>query len=153
MRNVSEMDRKILMALQADATETLKVLADRLAMSQATVWRRIQDLEADRVITGRVALVDPRRVGLNVCVFVHVNLKDHSVEARAEFDAFVTAHAEVVECYSVTGAQDYVLIVRTEDVDTFERFLMHHLLAHPRVATASSNLALREVKYSTALPL
>lgn len=148
-----ENDRKILAALQRDATLTLKQLSERLAMSQSTLWRRIQDLQASGVIRGRVTLVDPGLAGLQVCVFVHVNLKDHSAEARGGFERFVETRPEIMECFSVTGAHDYALIVRSETVAAFEDFLMHHLLTRPEVATASSNLALRQHKYTTALPL
>ena len=59
-----ESDRRILRELQRDATLTLKQLADRLAMSQSTIWRRVQDMEKDGVILGRATLVDPLAVGL-----------------------------------------------------------------------------------------
>lgn len=151
--DLSAADRRILAALQEDATLTLKQLADRLSMSQSTVWRRVQELEAAGVIVKRVTLVDPRKAGLNVCVFVHVNLREHSAGMRERFDAFIRADRRILESFAVTGEHDYVLIVRTDTVESYDEFLMHHLLSHPSVARASSNLALRQQKYTTALPL
>jgi len=150
---IGESDRRILAALQADATLTLKQLAEAVAMSPSTVWRRVQDLEAAGVIVGRVTLLDPARLGLQVCVFVHVDIRDHRAETRDAFERFVRGRPEVMECFSITGAHDYMLIVRTETVAAFEDFLMHALLSQPAVAAASSNFTLRQQKYTTALPL
>jgi Lrp/AsnC family transcriptional regulator len=148
-----ESDRRILRELQRDATLTLKQLSERLAMSQSTIWRRIQEMEKDGVILGRATLVDPLAVGLSVCVFVNVNMTAHSTEVRSRFEAFAQSAPEIVDCYSVTGAHDYTLIVRTRTVEEFETFLMKQVLSQPGVATASSNLALRQHKRSAVLPI
>lgn len=150
---LSEADRRILSVLQEDATLTLKDIAERLSMSQSTVWRRVQELEAAGVILKRVTLVDPRKAGLSVCVFVHVNLREQNADSRAAFEAFVRTERQILESFAVTGEYDYMLIVRTDSVESFDAFLMHRLLAHPRVAKASSSLTLRQQKYTTALPL
>lgn len=149
----AESDRKILRELQRDATLTLKQLSDRLNMSQSTIWRRIQDMEDSGIIVGRATLVDPIAVGLAVCVFVHVNIVGHSNDVRQQFEQFAQGAPEVVDCYSVTGAHDYTLIVRTYSVEEFESFLMKQVLAHPSVARASSNLALRQHKRTPVLPI
>ena len=69
------------------------------------------------------------------------------------FEHFVADRPEVMECYSMSGEWDYLLRVVVADVADYERFLMRDLLAHPRVATASSHFALGQVKYTTALPI
>jgi Lrp/AsnC family transcriptional regulator len=150
---LTEADRRLLREIQRDATASLKDLAERLAMSQSTVWRRIQEFEAAGLIAGRVTLLDPARLGLGVCVFVHANLRDHSTESRDGFERFIAGQSEVLECFSVTGPHDYVLIIRTRDVAAYEDFLMHRLLAHPKVASAQSDFALRQLKYTTSLPI
>lgn len=150
---LSEPDRRLLREIQRDATLSLKDLAERLAMSQSTVWRRIQEFEATGLITSRVTLLDPARLGLGVCVFVHANLRDHSNESREAFERFIADQPNVLECFSVTGPHDYVLLIRAENVAAYEDFLMHKLLAHPRVASAQSDFALRQLKYTTMLPL
>lgn len=151
--NLSESDRRILAALQRDSGQPLKELAETLGLSQSTLWRRIRDFEEAGVIAGRPTLLDPAKVGLGVCVFVHVNLRSHTAENRNSFERFLRDQPNVLECFSVTGPHDYVAIVRAADVESFEDFLMHRLLAQPSVASASSNVALRQLKYTTALPL
>jgi DNA-binding Lrp family transcriptional regulator len=150
---LSKSDRAILTVMQADATLSLRDIAERVAMSQSTVWRRIQDLEARGVIARRVTLLDPAKAGMGVCVFVQVNLRAHDLETRTGFERMVAACPEILNCYAVTGGFDYTLIIRAESVEAFETLLMERILAHPGVANSASQLALREVKHETALPL
>ena len=150
---LQDADRRILRELQGDATLSLKDLAQRVAMSSSTAWRRVQDLEEAGVITGRVTLVDPALLGLTVCVLLNVNIVAQSTETREAFERFVRNHENILQCYSMTGAHDYTLMVRTRQVADYERFLMDELLAHPSVASAQSQLLLRQVKNSTVLPV
>ena len=150
---LSDADKRILRAIQRDASLGLKDLAEVLAMSSSTVWRRLQELENAGIITGRVTLVDGEKLGLDVTTLVHVNMSDQTAEARAEFERFAEISENIQQCYAVTGAHDYIVVVRMASVRDYERFLMDHLLAHPSVASAQSQLILRECKNSTVLPI
>lgn len=150
---LDQTDLAILRLLQEDARLTQAQLAQRLHLSQTSCWRRVRQLEDSGVIARRVALVDPGAVGLTVSVIASVSLTEHSDEARASFERLVADRPEVVECYSMTGDRDYMLRVVVEDVAAYDRFLTTHLLHHPVVASASSSFALRQIKYTTALPL
>lgn len=146
-------DIAILRHLQADGLATLDKLAEATAMSAASVWRRVRAMEEAGVIARRVALVDPVRAGLALCAFADVSLKDHSTENRTDFEAFVQDAPEIMECHATSGGRDYLLKIRVADMAEYEAFLMGRLLAHRSVASASSGFALRDVKYTTALPL
>ncbi|MDJ0698491.1 MAG: Lrp/AsnC family transcriptional regulator [Woeseiaceae bacterium] len=150
---LSDADVKVLRAIQANATGSARELAERLGMSPSTVWRRLNELEQVGAIKGRVAIVDPERVGFPVCVFVFVNLKDYEKTTLRRFERFVNATPEILECFAVTGTNDYTLITRSRSVGEFERLLMDRILAHDSVASATSQFALRQHKYSTALPI
>lgn len=150
---LTEVDRAILRAVQEDADVTVRDLATRLGISPSTTSRRIAELEEVGAIRRRVALVDPEKVGFPVCVFVFIDLVNHSQETRRRFEALVAGTPEVLECFSVTGTHDYTLIIRTHSVGEFEHILMERILADDSVAQASSQIALRQHKYSTALPL
>ncbi len=150
---LTDSDRAVLRAVQEDADATVRELAERLGMSPSTVSRRLAELEQVGAIHRRVALLDPDRVGFPVCVFVAVNLVNHSRETRRQFEALVMNTPEVLECFSVTGTHDYTLIIRTHSVGEFEHILMEKILADDSVAQASSQIALRQHKYTTALPL
>ncbi len=146
-------DIALLRHLQRDGLVTLDALAEATAMSSASVWRRIRSLEETGVIARRVALVDPARAGLALCAFADVSLKDHSPGSRKDFEAFVQGAAEIMECHATSGGRDYLLKIRVSDMAEYEAFLMGRLLAHPSVESASTGFALRDVKYTTALPL
>ncbi len=146
-------DLAILRHLQTDGLATLEALSEATALSSASVWRRVRSLEETGVIARRVALVDPARAGLALCAFADVSLKDHSPESRRKFEVFVASAAEIMECHATSGGRDYLLKIRVGDMAEYEAFLMGRLLAHPSVGSASSGFALRDVKYTTALPL
>lgn len=150
---LSDADLKVLRAVQEDATASNREMADRVGMSPSTLWRRIHDLEATGAIRARVALIDPEKVGFPVCVFVFVNLADYQKSTLTRFERFVQATPEILECFAVTGTNDYTLIIRARSVGEFERLLMDRILAHESVASATSQFALRQHKYTTALPL
>jgi len=150
---LSSSDKKILSALQRDASLNSRDLAEKLSMSQSTLWRRVNELEKSGLIKKRVALLDPDKLGVTICVFVNISLKNHTTQDREEFQNFVLTIPEIVECFSVTGTHDYTLIVKTHSMTRFETLLMHSILTHTSVASASSQVALRQHKYSTELPL
>lgn len=146
-------DRRILNELQLDASLSHADLAERVGTSAASCWRRIKSLEAARVLTATVRLVDAERVGRGVNVFCNVRVRSHARDIRASFEAFVRSRPEVLECYSMSGDWDYLLRVVAADVGDYERFLMRTLLEHPAVGAASSHFALSLTKFTTAIPV
>ncbi len=150
---MDDIDREILTLLQADATTPSAEMAEQLGLSSATLWRRIKSLEAVGILRGRVALADPGKCGLGTAVLIGVTLKDHSPERRAAFERMVSTTPQIMECQSVSGPHDYRLMVRVSTIAAYEAFLMNRILDHPEVASAETSFVLREIKYTTALPL
>lgn len=150
---LSKHDRAILKLLQEDISPARQALAEAAGLSSTTLWRRMNELENQGIIRRKVALVDPEKAGLDVCVLVSINLTSYEPETRAHFERDVDANPHIMECYRVTGGSDYMLTVRTPSVSAFEAILIKDILAHPAVASASSNITLRQTKYTTALPL
>ena len=146
-------DLEILSLLQQDATLSSAQIAERVGLSASPCWRRIQRLEREGVIRGRVALLSPEALGLAVVVFASVKLSAHGRSALPEFEDAVKRHPEVVECYTVSGGVDYLLRIVTEDVQSYERFLRDKLTQLPSVAEVHSRIAITQVKYTTAVPL
>jgi Lrp/AsnC family transcriptional regulator len=146
-------DRRILAALQRDATLTNADLATTVGASAASCWRRIKALEEAGVLRGAVRLVDPEAVGRGVNVLCNVRMRSHRENAREEFERFVDARPEVVESFSMSGEWDYLLRVVVADVADYNRFLMTALLGHPSVDGASSHFALSLTKFTTAFPV
>lgn len=150
---LSDLDRRLLAAVQSDAALSQEELAHRVGASPASCWRRLKRLEEDGALGPLVRLVNPVAINRTVNVLCNVRLKAPSSDARDSFARFVGAHAEIMECYAMSGEWDYLLRVVVRDVADYERFLMRILLLRPEVATASSHFALARIKYTTALPI
>jgi Lrp/AsnC family transcriptional regulator len=146
-------DIAILRLLQQDASLTSTAIAERLNLSQSPCWRRINHIEQQGVITRRVALLDREKLGMEVVVFATVNLSGHSREQLEQFEREIAVFAEVVECYTMTGAWDYMMKIVTRDVRHYEQFIREHLLTMPLIREMHSHIAVTEIKNTTELPL
>lgn len=150
---MDEIDRRIVAALQDDATVSHAQLAILVGASTASCWRRIKALEASGILTGTVRIVDPSKVGRGVNVLCNIRMKSHAREARQSFEDFVITRPEIVECFSMSGEWDYLLRIVVADVSDYNLFLMQTLLAHSGVQGAASHFALSMTKYTTAIPV
>jgi len=104
------------------------------------------------VIRNKVALLDPKSLGLQIHVLLSVTMVAHSDKVRKSFETHVEGLSEVMECFSVSGERDYVLQIISRDMESYNEFLNTKILHHASVHSASSSFALRRVKYTTALP-
>ena len=150
---LSRADRRLLNALQRDATRNQTELADIAGMSRTSCWRRIRDFEKSGLIQRQVALLDPKLAGFNIQVVLAVAMTEHTDENRQDFESHVAMLPEVTECFSVAGERDYVLHVVVRDMETYTELLNSQILKHPAVRSASSTFVLRTVKYTTMLEL
>ncbi|NNK50078.1 MAG: Lrp/AsnC family transcriptional regulator [Xanthomonadales bacterium] len=153
MSQLTRSDRRLLGALQQDTTLSQIDLAEKSGKSRTSVWRRIRELEECGLIGGKVALLNPDEMGLQIHVLLSVSMVKHSDRTRKDFEAHVQTLPEVMECYSVSGDRDYVLLILSRDMESYNSFLNGSILDHPSVHSASSSFALRRIKYTTALPL
>ncbi|MET1112811.1 MAG: Lrp/AsnC family transcriptional regulator [Allosphingosinicella sp.] len=145
--------RKIVRELQRDASLSHAALAERVGASAASVWRRVRALEKAGVLGRAVRIANPQALDRSVNVLCQVRMARQSVEARADFEDFIQSREEIVECYAMSGEWDYLLRIAVRDVADYDRFIMRGVLAHPSVANAASNFALRQVKYTTEIPV
>jgi len=152
-RNLDALDRRILRAVQVHGDISQADLAERVATSPASCWRRLKALEDDGILRATVRLVDPERVGKGLDVICQVRMKSHATNARAEFEKFAIEHDKIMDCYSMSGEWDYLVRVIVHDVREYEEFLMRELLAQESVATSASHFALKRVKSTTAVPV
>ena len=150
---LDEFDKKILERLQRDSTIAVAELADQVGLSQSTCWRRINLLEQAGIIRSRVALLDPKALGIEVTVFANIKLSAHGRRSLNEFEEAISQCPEVVECYTMSGEMDFLLRIVARDIEAYERFLRETLLQMPSVQEVHSHIALSRVKHTTALPL
>ena len=145
-------DRKIVSALMQDATQPIGRIADRVGLSQTPCWKRIQKLEAAGVLTGRVAIADPAKLGLGLTVFAGVEAPDHSPEWRAGFERALAAMPEVREVYRMAGIYDYLLQIIARDVGAFDEFYKR-LTTVVKVKSCSSLFVLERLKATPGYPV
>ena len=151
--DLDAIDLRILAALQENARIANTDLSAAVGLSPAPCLRRVRALEERGVIRKHVTLVSPAAVGLPVSVFVSISLERQVEEALKRFERVILARPEVMECYLMTGDADYLLRVVCADLGAYERFVLDHLTKVPGVSSIRSSFALKQVKYSTALPL
>ena len=150
---IDQLDEGILDALQDQGRLPNQQLAETLGMSPASCWRRIRALEKGGVIQRYAALLDRKLIGLNFCTFVLLSLSRHDKQNVLAFETAIKDRPEVLECYATTGDADFMLRVVTRDIEAYDRFLENFIFTLPGLLQVKSNIALREVKFETKLPL
>ena len=150
--SLDRIDRKILTCLQRDATLPVAEIAERVGLSTTPCWRRIQRLERDGVIAGRVALLDPDKLNLGVTVFVHIRTAQHNAAWLEKFAAAVAAIPEIVELYRMSGDIDYLMRVVVPDIASYDA-IYQRLIAAVELSDVSSTFAMERIKHTTALPV
>ena len=152
MNQLDRYDVAILAALQADATLSVAQLSEKIGLSSTPCWKRLRRLEEDGYIEQRVAIVNRRKVGLPVTVFVSVRTSQHDEQWLARFAAAVMALPEVQEFHRMSGDVDYLLKVVTSDIDGYDRFYKK-LIKVSQLTGVSSAFSMEQIKFTTALPL
>jgi len=145
-------DRKILAVVQEDASLSVAEIGQRVGLSSTPCWKRLQRLEADGVITRRVALIDPEKIGLGITVFVSIETGDHSQEWLQRFAEVVGGMPEVMEFYRMAGDVDYMLRVVVHDMQNYDAFYKK-LIATVPLKNVTSRFAMERIKSTTALPI
>ncbi|MEH6466025.1 MAG: Lrp/AsnC family transcriptional regulator [Porticoccus sp.] len=153
MTEFDSVDINILKQLQKDASLTAQEIADRVNLSTSPCWRRINRLEQSGIIQKKVALLDLKKLGMQMVTFVSISLSRNDEDSLETFEEQVQQFPEIVECYTVTGTMDYFLKIITRDIQHFESFLRRHLAQLPLIREIHSNVAVTQIKYSTELPL
>ena len=147
-------DRDILHQLQRQGRMSNQEVAEAVNLSPSPCLRRIRRLEEEGYIEGYVALLDARKLGLNLTAFIQISMDKHTPERFTEFDKIVTTLPEVLECHLITGqAADYLLKVIVEDMDAYQQFLLNKITRIEGVSGVHSSFVLRSPVKSAALPI
>lgn len=146
-------DMKILEILQDDARVTNQVLAEKINISASPCWRKVRKLEEDKVIQGYRAVLDRKKIGLGVMVFIRVVIDSHSEAEARKFEEEVTALEDVVACYSIGGDADFLLQVVASDLDSYADFAMSVVRRLPGIKEMQSMFVLKEIKPLVSYPI
>ena len=149
---IDNIDRRILRALQRDASISVDVLAETVHLSRNACWRRVKQMEQRGVIRARVTLVDPSSVDLCLSVFVLIRTNAHEPEWLKAFDRAVRDLPEIVGAHRMSGDLDYVLRVRVASVKDYDRFY-HRLISRVPISDISASFVMDDIKDTTELPI
>jgi Lrp/AsnC family leucine-responsive transcriptional regulator len=126
---LDDLDRRILNALQIDASHTNAELAELVHVSAPTCLRRVKQLTEAGVIERQVAIVAPHKVGARLTAVVEISLDVQAAERMEQFERLAADEAAVLQCYRVAPGPDFVLVVQVTDMPAY------HALAHRLFAT------------------
>ena len=146
-------DRLILGELQLDGKLSNVELAARVHLSPSACLRRVKRLEEEGVIAHYAALLNPKAVGQHGTSFTIINLETMSTALLEAFEQAIRDQPQILDCYYVAGANDYLIRFSYRDAEDLERFHTEVLMRLPGVERSNSMLVLRTVKKTTALPL
>ncbi len=139
-------DIDILSCLKIDGPMSLADISERVNLSISSVARRIRTMEADGVIEGYSVRINEEKIGFGFPVFVSVRLERQLTVNFSDFEQKIRAFPEVVECWLMTGNQDYLIKLSTSNVREFETFFTEDLTAIKTVSAVETSIPLRCVK-------
>lgn len=152
MKKFDTADQKILIQLQQDADQPLEALGEKIGLSRNAVWRRIKSLEERGVITRRVALLDPQKLGLGLTVFMLIRTSSHSPNWLEEFAKATSDFPEILGAYRMSGDLDYLIRARVADMAAYDA-LYQHLIRRVEMSDVSASFVMEELKETTQLPV
>lgn len=149
---IDETDRKILAALQRDASQSLDDIAREVGSSKTPVWNRIRKMREAGVIGQHTVVLDADALGLEACFFVLIRTSEHEAEWQAKFLKALRDRPEVQEAHRLAGDIDYILKVRVKNARAYDEFYQS-LIQEVKVHNVTALLSMEEIKSTTALPL
>src|SRR3569623_47363 len=151
LAHMDPLDLKILSALQSDNRRSAAELGEAVGLSVSAASDRIRRLNASGAVTAKRAVLDPRRVGLDLCAFVFIDLEPRADEAA--FAAVLKPMAEVQEAHPVTGARTWLLKIRVRDTAALQTLLTERIKTLPGVLRSATMVSLDTAKETTELAL
>ena len=153
MTNLDTIDKSLLEILQNDSNTNIKEISARLNLTKSPLYDRIRRLEKEGLISKYVAVLDTNKLNASMVVYCSVSLENQKLDAIEAFSRSVDTIPEVVECYLMGGANDFLLKVIVKDLQAYHKFSTGKLAALPNVAQIKSTFVLNETKRSTVLPI
>jgi len=149
---IDETDRKILGALQRDASQSLDDIAREVGSSKTPVWNRIRKMREAGVIGQQTVVLDAEALGFEACFFVLIRTSEHEADWQAQFLKALQDRAEVQEAHRLAGDIDYILKVRVANARAYDTFYQA-LISEVRVHNVTALLSMEQIKSTTMLPL
>lgn len=139
-RPLDRIDCEIIRALQNNARQTNKQLAETVNLAPSSCLERVRRLQADGVLRGFHAVVDPTALGIGLEAMIAIQLTSHTREDVRSFHDYAMTVPEVVGLYHVTGARDFMVHVAVRDADHLRDMAMDAFTTRPEVARLETSL-------------
>lgn len=149
---IDALDRKILIALQEDASRSLEEIAKHVGSSKTPVWSRIRKMKEAGIIGQQTVLLDAEALGLEACFFVLIRTSEHEADWQNKFLRTLRDRAEVMEAHRLAGDIDYILKVRVANARAYDEFYQA-LISEVRIYNVTALLSMEEIKSTPLLPL
>jgi len=153
MIKLDAIDKQLLEMLQNDSNTNVKVLADKLNLTKTPIYDRIKRYEKEGLIDKYVEVLNKEKIEHFMVVFCSVSLESQKLEAIEDFSKEVAVIPEVLECYLMGGANDFLLKVVVKDLQDYHLFSTGKLAALPNVSQIKSTFVLNEIKHATVIPM
>lgn len=148
-------DLRILSRLQKDCAQSLELLSDKVGLSPTSCYRRIKRMEDSGLIRSRIAVLDEKKLGIQVTAMFMIKLDKDTADVDRRMQQILATRPEVQECYLVTGEFDFVMVAKLRDASEYTDYIYNFLETYRDISirTYSSTLVIRTVKKSFELPL
>ncbi len=146
IRELDSYDRKIIEALSSDGRMPVTAVAERVGLSKTPCQTRIKRLQNDGFIKGFKAVLDHQKFGRDHIAFAEVTLSDTRENALQKFNEAVASIDEIEECHMIAGSFDYLLKVRTSNINAYRKVLGESISSLPHVANSSTHVAMQSIK-------
>ena len=150
---IDQIDKQLLKLLQENGKYTIKELAMQLNLTATPIFERIKRLENDGYISSYKAVLNRKKIGLNLVAFCNIQLKSHEATYIAKFEKDILYYDEVIECYHIAGMFDYLIKVMVSDMDEYQNFVAKKLASIENIGQVQSAFMMTDVKSSTHLPI
>lgn len=149
---LDEMDRKILVQLQIDATWSMDRLAKHVGVSKTAAWNRVQRMTESGVIKKQVCVIDPHSIGLLETFFIAIKTNQHQQDWLQQFNNVIQKWPEITEAHRLAGDIDYLIKVQVTSTREFDE-LYKRIVAEIDLYSVTSSLSMQVLKHETALPI
>ncbi|MBX9868529.1 MAG: Lrp/AsnC family transcriptional regulator [Burkholderiaceae bacterium] len=153
MMHLDELDKRLLAALQQDASLTNQALAERVHASPPTCLRRVNRLKEEGIIARQVALLAPEKMGASLTAIVEITLDHQATERLVEFEQRVAQEAAVQQCYRVSPGPDFVLVIQVSDMPAYHALAHRLFAAQSNVRNVRSFFSILRSKFDTSIVL
>ncbi|MGD1841353.1 MAG: Lrp/AsnC family transcriptional regulator [Thermonemataceae bacterium] len=150
---LDKIDRKILQILQQNAKITNAQLSKEIGLSPAPTLERVKKLENAGLIKSYHAVLDTEKAGLGVNTFVQVSLTSHKKAVIDSFVEKINKIDNVIECYHMTGAADFLIKITAEDITSYQKLMLEQVSEIEEIENMQSMVVLSTFKKSPVLPI